>query len=132
MRAHIGKSSTLRRVLSSSVGQTVRLSLEDVHRLCTETLTAAGLHEASTRATADTITAAERDGCKSHGLFRLPHIFDGIRLGKVHTTSVPVVHDTAPGALRVDAQCGLSSLGTDKPREPKPKSVATASLHRLL
>ena len=119
MRAHIGKSSTLRRALASSVGQTVRLSLDDVHRLCMQTLTAAGLHEASTRATADTITAAERDGCKSHGLFRLPHIVDGIRLGKVSTTSVPVVHDTAPGALRVDAQCGMSSLGTKARPEPE-------------
>jgi LDH2 family malate/lactate/ureidoglycolate dehydrogenase len=88
----------------------VRLSLPQVHSLVTRTLTVAGLHEASRVAMADTITAAERDGCKSHGLFRLPHIVDGIRLGKVDTSSTPVLHDTAPSAVLVDGKCGMSPL----------------------
>jgi LDH2 family malate/lactate/ureidoglycolate dehydrogenase len=79
----------------------VRLSLAEVHSLATRTLAVAGMHEAARVAMADTITAAERDGCKSHGLFRLPHIVDGIRLGKVNTSSTPVVHDTAPSAVLV-------------------------------
>ena len=88
----------------------VRLTLAEVNQLVRSTLAVAGLHEASRVAMADTITAAERDGCKSHGLFRLPHIFDGIKLGKVDTDSEPVVHDTAPGAVLVDAKRGMSPL----------------------
>ena len=100
----------MRRSRLLSTAGTVRLSLDEVHTLCLQTLAAAGLHEASRLAVARTITAAERDDCKSHGLFRLPHIFDGIRLGKANPHNSPVVHDIAPGAIRVDAKNGMSPL----------------------
>ena len=42
-----------------------------------------------TRAVADTVTAAERDECKSHGLFRVPGYVASIRSGKVNATAEP-------------------------------------------
>jgi delta1-piperideine-2-carboxylate reductase len=48
-----------------------RLSLEQVHALAWQVLRVHGVSEDHARAIADTITAAERDDCKAHGLFRL-------------------------------------------------------------
>jgi delta1-piperideine-2-carboxylate reductase len=62
-----------------------------------------GLRSESALATANVITAAEADGCKSHGLFRLPHYCAGLTLGKCSGTSMPVVHDRAPGGVQVRA-----------------------------
>lgn len=98
-----------RRTLATAASA-VRLSLDEVRSLAVQTLAVAGLQEKSRLALADTITAAERDGCKSHGLFRLPHIVDGIRLGKVDPNSVPEVIDKAPGAVLVQARRGMSTL----------------------
>ena len=50
----------------------VHLTLDEVHRIATEALRARGYSQRHARAIADTVTAAERDGCTSHGLFRIP------------------------------------------------------------
>ena len=50
----------------------VRLILEEAHRIATEALCARGCSERHARAIADTVTAAERDECTSHGLFHIP------------------------------------------------------------
>ena len=50
----------------------VTLSLDEVRDLATRALLANGCNQANADAVADTVTAAERDGCKSHGLFRIP------------------------------------------------------------
>ena len=49
-----------------------RLSLDEIERLAHECLRANGCDDANAGAVARTITAAERDGSPSHGLFRLP------------------------------------------------------------
>ena len=45
----------------------IRLTLEQVHALAWQVLRGHGVSENQSRAIADTITAAERDDCKSHG-----------------------------------------------------------------
>lgn len=86
------------------------LSLQEVHTLTLQVLRANGVSEAQARAIADTITAAERDECTSHGLFRLPGYVRSIRSGKVTPDAVPVVHELAPAVVQVDGKNGFAPL----------------------
>lgn len=65
-------------------------------------------------ALAKTITACERDNCKSHGLFRLPHWIRSLELGKADGKSEPRLHHLSPSAVDVDAQLGFSPLALQK------------------
>ena len=60
------------------------LSVADVHSLAARCLAKNGCNAANASAVAETITAAERDGCPSHGLFRLPGYIASLRSGKVN------------------------------------------------
>jgi len=86
----------------------MRRSIGEIDSLCRAALRASGLFDASAAATARTIAAAERDGCQSHGLFRLAGYCNALRSGKASATARPVVHEGAPSAVRVDAQRGLA------------------------
>ena len=66
-------------------------------------LAASGLYAESVEAIARTISSAERDGCQSHGLFRLPGYCNALRAGKCSSTARPEVHDAAQAIVRVDA-----------------------------
>lgn len=96
----------------------VRLTLEEVHALALEALTANTVSEDHARAIADTVTAAERDGCKSHGLFRLPGYVASVRSGKVTPDAKPVVRELAAGVVQVDAANGFAPLALRVGREP--------------
>lgn len=49
----------------------VNLSLDQVHALALRALTVSGMGQDHARAIADTITQGQRDGCHSHGLYRV-------------------------------------------------------------
>jgi LDH2 family malate/lactate/ureidoglycolate dehydrogenase len=87
-----------------------RLTLEQVHTLTGQVLRAHGVSEPQARAIADTITAAERDNCQSHGLFRLPGYVSSVRSGKVTPDAVPRLHELAPAIVQVDGQNGFAPL----------------------
>jgi LDH2 family malate/lactate/ureidoglycolate dehydrogenase len=87
-----------------------RLTLEQVHALAMQVLCAHGVSEPQARAIADTITAAERDDCKTHGLFRLPGYVGSVRSGKVRPDAVPQLHELAPAIAQVDGQNGFAPL----------------------
>ena len=72
-----------------------QLTLDEVHALTTAALSANGASPDHARAVADTVTAAERDGCKSHGLFRVPGYVASLRSGKVDGIAVPERHELA-------------------------------------
>ena len=88
----------------------IRLSLEQVHALALQVLRAQGVSDPQACAIADTITAAERDDCKSHGLFRLPGYVNSVQSGKVTPDAVPQVHELAPAVVQVDGQNGFAPL----------------------
>ena len=69
----------------------ITLSLKEVHQLATNCLLASGCDEENATAVAETIHAAERDGCSSHGLFRLPGYVASLKSGKVNGTAVPEI-----------------------------------------
>ena len=87
-----------------------RLTLEQVHALAFRVLRAQSVSEPQARAIAETITAAERDDCKSHGLFRLPGYVSSVRSGKVTADAVPQVRELAPAVVQVDGQNGFAPL----------------------
>jgi len=91
-------------------GDLVCLSLDEVHGLASKGLTQNGASSEQARSVADTITSAERDGCKSHGLFRLPGYIGSLKSGKITGDAVPVLSELAPAVVRVDAANGFSSL----------------------
>jgi LDH2 family malate/lactate/ureidoglycolate dehydrogenase len=95
-----------------------RLTLEQVHGLAWRVLRAHGVSAPQAHAIADTVTAAERDDCKAHGLFRLPGYVSSVRSGKVTPDAVPQVHELAPAIVQVDGQNGFAPLALQIGREP--------------
>ena len=89
---------------------TVHLSLDDAHALALSALTAKGFSEPQARAIADTVIAAERDECTSHGLFRIPFYLKALQNPDVDPKAEPVLTDLAPGVLHVDARFGFAPL----------------------
>jgi delta1-piperideine-2-carboxylate reductase len=87
-----------------------RLTLDQVHALAWRVLRVHGVSEDQARAIADTVTAAERDDCKSHGLFRLPGYVSSVRSGKVTPDAVPQLRELAPAVVQVDGQNGFAPL----------------------
>lgn len=101
----------------------VTLSLDEVRTLATRTLMALGASKDNADAVADVITAAERDDCKSHGLFRLPGYSIGLRNGRIDGKAVPVVTELAPGVVQVDAKGGFAPLALNIGRAPLVKAA---------
>lgn len=67
-----------------------------------------GLPLESASAVANVVAAAERDGCPSHGLFRVPGFLHSLRSGVFDPKVRPERMDTAPGAIVVDAHGGFA------------------------
>ncbi len=63
--------------------ESVTLSLPEAYDLALEVLSANGFSADHAAAIARNVTAGERDGCASHGLWRLLGIVDTLRKGKV-------------------------------------------------
>lgn len=96
----------------------VRMTLEEAHDLAMTCLTANGCNAANAEAVTATIMAAERDGCASHGLFRLPGYIASLKSGKVNGAAEPRVEDLAPAVVRVDGDLGFTPLALDVGRAP--------------
>ena len=86
----------------------VRLAIGKVRELSLSSLLACGASELHASAITEMLVAAERDGCSSHGLFRLPSFLEGCTGGLVDTTAEPQVSAILPGAVRVDARGGFT------------------------
>jgi delta1-piperideine-2-carboxylate reductase len=57
---------------------------------------------------ADNMAAAERDGSRSHGIFRVPGYLGSLKSGWVDGRAAPMLEDVAPGFLRVDGSNGFA------------------------
>jgi len=95
------------------MSELVSLKLNEVHDLATTALTAQGVSAEQARAVSDIVTAAERDNCKSHGLFRIPGYAASAASGKVTPDAVPVVSELSASVLRVDAMNGFAPLALE-------------------
>lgn len=100
------------------MAETVHMSLDQAHALALNALIAQGFSEDQGRAVADTVCAAERDRCPSHGLFRIPFYVNALKNPDVNPRAVPLISDLAPGVLHVDAQFGFAPLALARSAEP--------------
>jgi delta1-piperideine-2-carboxylate reductase len=96
------------------LSDTVHLTLEDVYALALEALVANGFSGGQARAIAETVTAAERDHCSSHGLFRIAFYLNALSNPDVDPTAVPVVSDLAPAVVHVDGRFGFAPLALQR------------------
>jgi delta1-piperideine-2-carboxylate reductase len=76
-----------------------------------------GMSRENGRIVAAVVAAAERDGARSHGLFRMPGYIGTLRSGWVNGRSVPRVDDAAPGVVTVDADNGYSQIALAASRQ---------------
>ena len=107
------------------------LTLDEVYDLSMKIFNAHGLSHDQATAVADTVTAAERDECRSHGLFRVPGYMATVKSGKVTPNAVPKVNDLAPGVVQVDANNGFAPLAIKvgcKPLTIKAREQGIAAL----
>ena len=119
--------------------QRTTLSLADVEQRARDCLLANGCNADNANALAATMTAAERDGCPSHGLFRLPGYTASLRSGKVDGKATPTVEDAAPGVVRVDGHGGYAPLAlvkgrpllVERARETGIAALALANVHHF-
>ena len=106
----------------------VRLDLDEVHRLATGALRAHGVSAEQSRAIADNIRRAERDGAKSHGLFRIPFYVRTIAKGRVDVEAVPVVRDLAPAVVQVDSCRGFAPLALEVGADPLAEKASAQGI----
>jgi delta1-piperideine-2-carboxylate reductase len=100
------------------MAQSAHLTLDQAHDLALRALLSCGFSDAQGRAIADTMIAAERDLCASHGLFRLPFYVKALNNPDVAPASTPELFDLAPGVLRVDAKFGFAPLALQMSTTP--------------
>ena len=87
-----------------------RLSLGEIHNLANIILMDKGFSDEQAGAIADTITAAERDGCLSHGLFRIPFYVKASLGEHADPRAVPSVSVTESAVVHVDSHGGFCPL----------------------
>jgi (2R)-3-sulfolactate dehydrogenase (NADP+) len=92
---------------------TQTLTLDEIERLALDTLQKAGASATQAAPLAAAIAAAERDGIASHGLAYLPTYCEHLRCGKVDGKAAPVVEQTRPALLAIDAKSGFAHPAID-------------------
>jgi delta1-piperideine-2-carboxylate reductase len=88
----------------------IQLTLEQARELAQKILRGNGFSEPHVQAVSATVLAGERDGCASHGLYRVLGCVGSLKAGKVVADAEPEVIDQAPALVRVDAKGGFSQL----------------------
>ncbi|MDX1528073.1 MAG: Ldh family oxidoreductase [Gammaproteobacteria bacterium] len=113
------------------MNDTVRLSLDEVHALALEALIANGFSRGQARAIADIVTAAERDLCGTHGLFRISFYLNALNNPEVNPTAVPVVTELAPAVVHVDGGFGFAPLALEIGTGPLVEKARTQGIAAL-
>lgn len=85
-----------------------QLTLSTITEAVAAALRAAGASATAAQHTAHALVLAQAQGLGSHGLGRLRSYLAHLRNGRVNGKAVPVVLQSMPAALRVDAQNGLA------------------------
>jgi delta1-piperideine-2-carboxylate reductase len=99
------------------MSDTVTLDLNAVKLLAEGALVEAGCDMANAEAIANVVWMAERDGCSSHGLFRIPGYLASLKSGKVNGKARPKLERTAPSVLWVDGDGGYTPLAHEVMQE---------------
>ncbi|MBA3325723.1 MAG: Ldh family oxidoreductase [Rhodobacteraceae bacterium] len=91
------------------MSQTTTLAVEALTKRVDRIFRTAGLAAVQASALARAIVAAERDGCKSHGIYRIEGCLRTVRAGKVVPDAEPVVVRDGSAIVRVDARGGFAN-----------------------
>ena len=89
----------------------------DIQQLVEDCLQANGCNAENAASVGRTIAAAERDGCASHGLFRMPGYIASLRSGKVNGRARPTVTRLSPSVVKVDGDHGYAPLALEMGRQ---------------
>lgn len=90
------------------MNETVVLSIEALSERVETIFRKAGLSSTHATALSRVIVAGERDGCKSHGIYRIEGCLRTLKAGKVSADAEPVLDDDGTAVLRVAAGGGFS------------------------
>src|SRR3546814_12455338 len=97
----------------AAAGDGVRMTLDELRELARQELRAVGLSTDRADAVAETMVAGERDGCTSHGIYRLLVVAHSVRSGVVVPDAVSVASEPANALVRVDGGGGFAKLALD-------------------
>ncbi|MGE3363172.1 MAG: Ldh family oxidoreductase [Rhizobiaceae bacterium] len=90
------------------MSETVTIGLDALKGRIEAIFRKSGLSGRHAAALSRVIAAGERDGCKSHGIYRVEGCLRTIKAGKVSTDAEPILHDDGSAVLRVAAGGGFS------------------------
>lgn len=92
----------------------VAMTLDELRELARAKLRTAGLAGDHADAVAETMVSGERDGCASHGIYRLLVADRSIRAGVVVPDAVPQVSEPKAGLVQVDGGGGFAQLAFER------------------
>lgn len=115
----------------------VPMTLDELRTLARAKLLGAGLAPAHAEAVAETMVAGERDGCASHGIYRLLVAVASINKGVVVPDAVPVLSHPARALVRVEGGGGFAQLAfqTGKPaliEKARANGIAALALNNVV
>ena len=118
------------------MAETIALSLEEIEQLAVHALLRENFSAPQAHAIARTVTAAERDGCRSHGLFRIPFYIKALQNDNTNPEAVPVLSDAGKSVLHIDAGCGFCPLALETGYEPlinraRTQGIAALAIHNV-
>ncbi|MCQ9329587.1 Ldh family oxidoreductase [Pelistega suis] len=95
--------------------ETIYLKFDELHDLVSDVLMAGGLSEKHAKAISKVVVEAERDQCKSHGIYRITGIINTLRHGVAKGDVDPEVYSHASKAtVVVNAKGGFSPLAFEE------------------
>jgi len=114
----------------------VRMNLDEVYSLAKSLLLRQGFNEAHAESISRTVTAAEGDECRHHGLFRIPFYVKGLKSGLATGDREPTLSDLTPSVVRVDGHYGFSNLALERGDQPladraKKYGIAAMALNHV-
>ena len=92
----------------AGMSEAIRLSIADLTGRVEMIFRNAGLGAEPAAAVARVIAAGERDGCKSHGIYRIEGCLRTMRAGKVASDAEPEVSHDESAIVRVNARHGFA------------------------
>ncbi|WP_292659427.1 Ldh family oxidoreductase, partial [Mesorhizobium sp.] len=86
------------------------ITIDALHERVDAIFRKAGLNPIQASAITRVIVAAERDACKSHGIYRIEGALRTIKAGKVKPDALPeLLPQDAPALVKVDAKHGFAN-----------------------
>lgn len=112
---------------------TARISFDDLVSMLERTFRIGGCSGRVAALLANNMAEAERDGARSHGVFRMAGYLGSLRSGWVDGQAEPRVEDVAPGFLRVDGNNGfavpaLAAASAQLARKARANGIALCAI----